>query len=141
MNSISEGFPHQMSSTLAAIFGGAAGAVALVGIAILIWFCLSRQRNVSRTSETGSSDPSQGKILHAFVRYTYTCILLLKTDANEFHCMQWEDMVQLSCLYEIPGVLRWKNYHWPQKVSVTKIWLEKGNLGRFTRVYFKMGCL
>ncbi|QCD96946.1 putative serine/threonine-protein kinase [Vigna unguiculata] len=48
-----------MSSTLAAIFGGAAGAVALVGIAILIWFCLSRQRNVSRTSETGSSDPSQ----------------------------------------------------------------------------------
>ncbi|XP_047151542.1 probable serine/threonine-protein kinase PBL9 [Vigna umbellata] len=48
-----------MSSTLAAIFGGAAGAVALVGIAILIWFCLSRQRNASRTSETGSSDPSQ----------------------------------------------------------------------------------
>ncbi|KHN46840.1 Putative receptor-like protein kinase [Glycine soja] len=49
-----------MSSTLAALFGGAAGAVALVGIAIiLIWFCLSRQRNVSRTSETGSSDPSQ----------------------------------------------------------------------------------
>ncbi|CAJ1786923.1 unnamed protein product [Sphenostylis stenocarpa] len=48
-----------MSSTLAAIFGGAAGAVALVGIVILLWFCLSRQRNVSRTSETGSSDPSQ----------------------------------------------------------------------------------
>ncbi|XP_057437618.1 putative serine/threonine-protein kinase [Lotus japonicus] len=50
-----------MSSSLAAILGGAAGgAVALVGISIiLLWFCLCRQRSVSRTSETGSSDPSQ----------------------------------------------------------------------------------
>ncbi|KAF7819335.1 putative serine/threonine-protein kinase isoform X1 [Senna tora] len=49
-----------MSGTLAAIVGGAAGAVALVGIVIaLIWFFLSHRRNVSRTSETGSSDPSQ----------------------------------------------------------------------------------
>ncbi|CBI21260.3 hypothetical protein VitviT2T_022118 [Vitis vinifera] len=48
-----------MSRTLAAILGGAAGAVALVGIVILIiWFCLSHNRSVSRTSETGSSDPS-----------------------------------------------------------------------------------
>ncbi|GFY85152.1 protein kinase superfamily protein [Actinidia rufa] len=48
-----------MSTPLAAIVGGAAGAVALVGIAILvIWFCLFRNRSVSRTSETGSSDPS-----------------------------------------------------------------------------------
>nr|CAN73905.1 hypothetical protein VITISV_039777 [Vitis vinifera] len=52
-------FPCQMSRTLAAILGGAAGAVALVGIVILIiWFCLSHNRSVSRTSETGSSDPS-----------------------------------------------------------------------------------
>ncbi|XP_004493095.1 probable receptor-like protein kinase At1g30570 isoform X2 [Cicer arietinum] len=49
-----------MSSSLAAILGGAAGAVALVWIAIiLIWFCLFRRTSVSRTSETGSSDPSQ----------------------------------------------------------------------------------
>ncbi|KAM0957789.1 hypothetical protein ACFX2C_023164 [Malus domestica] len=48
-----------MSASLAAILGGAAGAVALVGISILlIWFCISRSRSVSRTSETGSSDPS-----------------------------------------------------------------------------------
>ncbi|GFZ16266.1 protein kinase superfamily protein [Actinidia rufa] len=48
-----------MSMPLAAIVGGAAGAVALVGIVILvIWFCLFRNRSVSRTSETGSSDPS-----------------------------------------------------------------------------------
>ncbi|CAJ2672271.1 unnamed protein product [Trifolium pratense] len=49
-----------MSISLAPIIGGAAGAVALVGISILlIWLCLFRQTSVSRTSETGSSDPSQ----------------------------------------------------------------------------------
>ncbi|KAK6155334.1 hypothetical protein DH2020_009582 [Rehmannia glutinosa] len=48
-----------MSRTLAAILAGAAGAVALVGIlVIIIWYCILRGRNVSRTSETGSSDPS-----------------------------------------------------------------------------------
>ncbi|KAI8018510.1 Nodulation receptor kinase [Camellia lanceoleosa] len=48
-----------MSTTLAAILGGAAGAVALVGIVIVVlWFFLFRNRSVSRTSETGSSDPS-----------------------------------------------------------------------------------
>ncbi|GAV91259.1 Pkinase_Tyr domain-containing protein [Cephalotus follicularis] len=48
-----------MSGTLAAILGGAAGAMALVGIVIfLIWFCFFRKEIVSRTSETGSSDPS-----------------------------------------------------------------------------------
>ncbi|KAF9606978.1 hypothetical protein IFM89_030397 [Coptis chinensis] len=48
-----------MSRTLAALLGGAAGAVALVGfIIILLWFCLSHNRSISRTSETGSSDPS-----------------------------------------------------------------------------------
>ncbi|KHG04671.1 Proline-rich receptor-like protein kinase PERK8 [Gossypium arboreum] len=53
----------QMSRNLAAILGGAAGAVALVGIVgLLIWFCLFHKRGVSRTSETGSSDPSvQGR--------------------------------------------------------------------------------
>ncbi|KAF2301771.1 hypothetical protein GH714_029031 [Hevea brasiliensis] len=51
-----------MEGTLAAILGGAAGAVALVGIVIfLIWFCLSHKKSVSRTSETGSSEPSQGE--------------------------------------------------------------------------------
>ncbi|XP_022774182.1 serine/threonine-protein kinase CDG1-like isoform X3 [Durio zibethinus] len=54
-----------MSRTLAAILGGAAGAVALVGIiGLLVWFCLFHKRGVSRTSETGSSDPSvQGRHL------------------------------------------------------------------------------
>lgn len=48
-----------MSRTLAAILGGAAGAVALVGIVIvIIRLCLFHSRSISRTSETGSSDPS-----------------------------------------------------------------------------------
>ncbi|KAI3929731.1 hypothetical protein MKX01_025899 [Papaver californicum] len=47
-----------MSKTLAAILGGAAGAVALVGIIIFLWFCLFRNKSISRTSESGSSDPS-----------------------------------------------------------------------------------
>ncbi|KAF5456946.1 hypothetical protein F2P56_021091 [Juglans regia] len=48
-----------MSGHLAAITAGAAGAVALVGIVIFfIWLCLSRKRTPTRTSETGSSDPS-----------------------------------------------------------------------------------
>lgn len=50
-----------MSRTLAAVIGGAAGAVALLGVVILVtWFLLCNNRSVSRTSETGSSDPSQG---------------------------------------------------------------------------------
>lgn len=48
-----------MSGHLAAIIGAAVGAVALVGIVIFfIWFFLSHKRSISRTSETGSSDPS-----------------------------------------------------------------------------------
>ncbi|KAJ8773092.1 hypothetical protein K2173_028269 [Erythroxylum novogranatense] len=47
-----------MSRTLAAIFGGAAGVVALVGIIIVIWLFLYHKNSVSRTSETGSSDRS-----------------------------------------------------------------------------------
>ncbi|XP_010556328.1 PREDICTED: proline-rich receptor-like protein kinase PERK1 isoform X2 [Tarenaya hassleriana] len=48
-----------MSTTLAAAIGGAAGALAFVALLILLlWFCLFRRQNVSRTSETASSDPS-----------------------------------------------------------------------------------
>ncbi|KAL8049118.1 hypothetical protein ABFX02_06G000800 [Erythranthe guttata] len=48
-----------MSRTLAPILGGAAGGVALVGILlILLWYFIFHRRNVSGTSETGSSDPS-----------------------------------------------------------------------------------
>ncbi|KAL8557414.1 hypothetical protein ACS0TY_004732 [Phlomoides rotata] len=48
-----------MSKNLAAILGGAAGGVALVGILVfVIWYCVFRGRNASRTSDTGSSDPS-----------------------------------------------------------------------------------
>lgn len=47
-------------SRTAAIIGGAAGALALVGVVLLlIWFCIWHRRGVlSGTSETGSSDPS-----------------------------------------------------------------------------------
>lgn len=53
-----------MSATLAAIIGGAAGAVALVGIVIfLVWYFIFHNQTVSRTSETGSSDRSiQGNV-------------------------------------------------------------------------------
>lgn len=52
-----------MSRTLAAIVGGAAAAVALLGVVILLtWFFLCNNRSVSRTSEVGSSDPSQGNL-------------------------------------------------------------------------------
>lgn len=47
-----------MSRVLAAILGGSAGAVALVGFVIILIRFLARSRNVARTSETGSSDPS-----------------------------------------------------------------------------------
>ncbi|KAJ6880230.1 proline-rich receptor-like protein kinase PERK8 isoform X2 [Populus alba x Populus x berolinensis] len=51
-----------MSRTLAAILGGAAGVMALVGAVIfLLWF-LSHRKSMSRTSETGSSETSvQGR--------------------------------------------------------------------------------
>lgn len=48
-----------MSRPLAAILGGAAGAVTLVGIVILIiWFCVCHRRSVSGNSESGSSEPT-----------------------------------------------------------------------------------
>lgn len=51
-----------MSRTLAAILGGAAGVMALVGVVIFLLWCLSHKKSVSRTSETGSSETSvQGR--------------------------------------------------------------------------------
>ncbi|XP_058092876.1 probable serine/threonine-protein kinase PBL21 isoform X2 [Magnolia sinica] len=47
-----------MTTSLAVILGGAAGAVGLVALLVFLWFCLLHKRSVSRTSETGSSDPS-----------------------------------------------------------------------------------
>jgi len=47
-----------MSRTLAAILGGAAGVMALVGVVIFLLWCLSHKKSVSRTSETGSSETS-----------------------------------------------------------------------------------
>lgn len=64
-----------MSKSLAAILGGAAGGVALVVIIlIVIWYCVFRGRNASRTSDTGSSDPSvQGN------NYLHMCVLVITT--------------------------------------------------------------
>lgn len=53
-----------MSAIPAAAIGGAVGALVLIAISFfLIWFCIFRRKNASRTSdETGSSDPStQGR--------------------------------------------------------------------------------
>ncbi|KAG7563644.1 Protein kinase-like domain superfamily [Arabidopsis suecica] len=48
-----------MSAILAAAIGGAVGALALIALFVfLLWFCVFRRKNLSRTSETGSSDPS-----------------------------------------------------------------------------------
>jgi len=56
-----------MSRILAAILGGSAGAVALVGLIIVLIRFLARSRNAARTSETGSSDPSIQGIGFVFV--------------------------------------------------------------------------
>lgn len=56
-----------MSRVLAAILGGSAGAVALVGFVIILIRFLARSRNVARTSETGSSDPSIQGIVYIFI--------------------------------------------------------------------------
>ncbi|KAG5381626.1 hypothetical protein IGI04_033096 [Brassica rapa subsp. trilocularis] len=43
----------------AAAIGGAVGALALSALLVfLLWFCIFRRKNASRTSESGSSDPS-----------------------------------------------------------------------------------
>ncbi|KNA25768.1 hypothetical protein SOVF_003890 isoform A [Spinacia oleracea] len=48
-----------MSRHLAVILGVVAGAVAFASIVVyVIWFCCIRSRSASRTSETGSSEPS-----------------------------------------------------------------------------------
>lgn len=72
-----------MSRTLAAILGGAAGAVALVGIlVIIIWYRIFRARNVSGTSETGSSDPSvQGNYSLRDHQIIITTIQMVRTDS------------------------------------------------------------
>ncbi|XP_013610098.1 PREDICTED: probable receptor-like protein kinase At2g39360 isoform X2 [Brassica oleracea var. oleracea] len=53
-------FCIQMSAVpLTAAIGGAVGALALSALLVfLLWFCIIRRKNASRTSESGSSDPS-----------------------------------------------------------------------------------
>nr|VDD27929.1 unnamed protein product [Brassica oleracea] len=53
-------FCIQMSAVpLTAAIGGAVGALALSALLVfLLWFCIFRRKNASRTSESGSSDPS-----------------------------------------------------------------------------------
>ncbi|CAN4082226.1 unnamed protein product [Withania somnifera] len=68
-----------MSRTLAAIVGGAAGVVALVGILLIIlWFCIFHKRSISTTSDTASSDPSLQVGKNAAVELTLR-------DARRFH--------------------------------------------------------
>lgn len=114
-----------MSGHLAAIIGGAAGAVAMVGIVIVICFCISHKRTITRTSETGSSDPSvQGKFCTIYV-YSRVSKRQFNVKNNQltvfYDNLQWEDMLGLSCPYEKQGALRWKNCLLPQKISVIKI--------------------
>ena len=59
-------FCIQMSAVpLTAAIGGAVGALALSALLVfLLWFCIIRRKNASRTSESGSSDPStQGTLI------------------------------------------------------------------------------
>lgn len=113
-----------MSKTLAAILGGAAGAVAFVGVlVIIIWFCFFHARSVSRTSETGSSDPSvqcesllragqaKGKLPHNFIFYL----------GNSSHDMQLEELLELNWLCEMQDGLTLKSCLWPQKTLVIKV--------------------
>lgn len=57
-------FTH-MSKSIAAVVGGAAGALAFMAIVLgLLWLCKSQSKNYqNKNSETGSSDPSAlGKV-------------------------------------------------------------------------------
>ncbi|GLT73478.1 hypothetical protein SLA2020_453350 [Shorea laevis] len=103
-----------MSGHLAAIIGGAAGALALVGIVIFfIWFCLSHKRSVSRTSETGSSEPSSQVGRHVGVE-------LSLRETRRF------EMEELS--------VATKNF---SDINL----IGEGKLGRYIRDCLMMGCL
>lgn len=71
-----------MSVSLAAAIGAAVGALAFIALLVfLLWFCIFRRKNLSRTSETGSSDPStQGiKSIGDFIGwYIYIYIYIKK---------------------------------------------------------------
>ncbi|PIA28215.1 hypothetical protein AQUCO_07200097v1 [Aquilegia coerulea] len=81
-----------MSRTLAALLGGAAGAVVLVGfLIILLWFCLSPNRSISRTSDTGSSDPSlQGRNIGIELSLTGTGAL--PSDSRDARCFMLDEL-------------------------------------------------
>lgn len=54
-----------MSRSFAVTLGGAAGAIALLGIVIgVVWFCMLQCKKLSnKNSDTGSSDPyAVGKV-------------------------------------------------------------------------------
>ncbi|KAG6487747.1 hypothetical protein ZIOFF_056348 [Zingiber officinale] len=50
---------EKMSRTLAAALGGAAGAMTVLGLTVMfVYYCFLRNRSISKTSETNSSDSS-----------------------------------------------------------------------------------
>lgn len=80
-----------MSGPRAAIIGGAAGAVALVGIVVIfLWFCLLRNRSISRTSETGSSDPSLQ--VGGGIELSIAGGVPLPSDSREARCFALEEL-------------------------------------------------
>lgn len=99
---------RQMSRTLAAIVGGAAGAVALVGIVIVIlWFCIFHKRSISRTSETGSSDPSiQGDCISVLIQIKHAIMYSpIKITSSSIwitcswkNCWDWIDLTRCQAL-------------------------------------------
>ncbi|XP_059632699.1 probable serine/threonine-protein kinase PBL3 isoform X2 [Cornus florida] len=48
-----------MSTSFAAIAGGAGGVLAVLAVVIgFVWFCMMQRKNLNKNSDTGSSDPS-----------------------------------------------------------------------------------
>ncbi|KAF5179868.1 Nodulation receptor kinase [Thalictrum thalictroides] len=82
-----------MSRTLAALLGGAAGAVVLVGfLVILLWFCLSPNRSISRTSETGSSDPSLQAGRNIGIELSLSGTGALPSDSRDARCFMLDEL-------------------------------------------------
>lgn len=91
---------YQMSAIPAAAIGGAVGALVLIALSFfLIWFCIFRRKNASRTSdETGSSDPStQGMFKSQLPSLSLSLSLYLLTFLGFEMVLLKEETLRLSC--------------------------------------------